>query len=338
MDIFTTAVLGHIVANLKRPKLFLLNSFFKQEQRETTEEVHFEVEHGRRKIAPFVSPLRAGKIITAEGSTVRSLKPAYIKPKTPFKPNAPLRRVIGERIGGELTPMQRVQANLARTLQDHVTQIDRRLEWMAARAMIDGKYLISGEGYPEALIDFQRDPALRIVKAPGARWGDTGVNPLDDLQEWALLAVQKSGVYTSDVVMDPDAWKRFRSNPNVKERWNSLNGNISSLKPAAAGDGAKYMGSIDGFDIYTYADWFVDPVDDTEKPLLPAGSVLMSSTEGLEGYRAFGAIQDEKAGYQALPYFAKSWVDEDPAVRWILTQSAPLVVPYRINASVSATV
>lgn len=338
MDIFTTAVLAHIVANLKRPKLFLLNSFFRQEQRENTEEVHFEVEHGRRKIAPFVSPLKAGKIVAIEGSTVNSLKPAYIKDKRQFDPNAPLRRSIGEQIGGVLSPEQRIQANLARSLADQVAMVDRRLEWMAAKALIDGRYTIVGEGYPSRLIDFQRDPTLRIVKGAGAKWGDTGVDPLDDLQDWALAVAQKSGVYPTEVVMDPQAWKRFRSSASVKERWNSLNGSIATLTPAAAGDGGKYMGHIDGFDIYTYADWYVDPTDDVEKPFLPDGTVILSSVDGLEGYRAFGAIRDEKAGYQALPYFAKSWVEEDPAVRWLLTQSAPLIVPYRINASLSATV
>ena len=57
-----------------------------------------------------------------------------------------------------------------------------------------------------------------------------------------------------------------------------------------------------------------------------------------EGVRAYGAIRDEDAGFQALPYFAKSWKENDPSVRYLLMQSAPLTVPYRINASFCATV
>lgn len=338
MDIFNTAVMGHVVANLKRPKLFLLNSFFRLEQNETSEEIHFEVEQGRRRIAPFVSPLVAGKVVANNGRIVNSLVPAYIKDKRQFKPNAPLRRAIGEQIGGNLTPEQRIKINLATSLADQVYGVDRRLEVMAAKAMLSGKYTIKGDQYPERLIDFQRDPELTVIKGPGAKWTDDGVSPLDDLQDWALLVAQKSGVYPTEVVLDADAWKAFRKNPEVKERWNSLNGNIATLQPAAAGDGGKFMGSIDGFDIYTYADWYVDPDDNTEKPFLPSGTVLLSSTTGLEGYRAFGAIQDEEAGYQALPYYAKSWLEKDPAVRWLLMQSAPLVIPYRINASMSGRV
>lgn len=338
MDIFSTAVLARVVANLKRPKLFLLNSFFRLEQNETSEEIHFEVEQGRRRIAPFVSPLKAGKVVANNGRTVNSLKPAYIKDKRQFKPNAPLRRAIGEQIGGNLTPEQRIQINLGTSLADQVLCVDRGLEVMAAKAMIYGKYVIKGEDYPAQLIDFQRDPELTVIKGPGAKWTDNGVSPLDNLQDWALLVAKKSGVYPTEVVMDSDAWKVFRNKADVKDRWNSLNANIATLQPAAAGDGGKFMGSIDGFDIYTYADWYVDPEDDIEKPYLPSGTVLMSSTAGLEGYRAFGAIQDEEAGYQALPYYAKSWLEKDPAVRWLLMQSAPLVIPYRVNASLSASV
>jgi hypothetical protein len=40
----------------------------------------------------------------------------------------------------------------------------------------------------------------------------------------------------------------------------------------------------------------------------------------------------------AVPYWSKSWVTQDPSIRWLLMQSAPLLVPYRIDASLSATV
>lgn len=338
MDIFNTAVLAHVVAYLPQPSNFLLNTFFPFEQREQTEEIHFEVDQGRRRIAPFVSPLVAGVVQDSNGRIVNSLKPAYVKDKREFDPSAPLRRALGEQIGGVLSPEQRIQANLARELKDQINMIARSLEWMAAQALLNGKYTISGDKYPARLIDFQRDPALNIVKGAGTKWSDAGVNPLDDLQDWALLTLQKSGVYSDKVVLTTDVWKVFRANPNVEKRWNSLNGNIATLKPAAAGDGGKFMGTIDGFEIYTYADWYIDPADGVEKPQLPAGTVLMSESQKLEGYRAFGAIRDEEAGYQALPYFPKSWVEKDPAVRWLLMQSAPLVVPYRINGSLSAKV
>ena len=72
-------------------------------------------------------------------------------------------------------------------------------------------------------------------------------------------------------------------------------------------------------------------------PYLPARTVLVLGAD-VEGTRAYGAIKDEAAGFQAMPYFAKSWVEQDPAVRYLMLQSAPLTVPYRVNASLGATV
>ena len=86
-----------------------------------------------------------------------------------------------------------------------------------------------------------------------------------------------------------------------------------------------------------YAGWYEHPTTGALTPYLPDGTVIITSPD-LEGVRAYGAIKDEAAGYQALPFFPKSWVEHDPAVRYLLLQSAPLIVPYRVNASLCATV
>jgi hypothetical protein len=57
----------------------------------------------------------------------------------------------------------------------------------------------------------------------------------------------------------------------------------------------------------------------------------------MQGVKAFGAIQDHES-LEAVPYFSKSWLEEDPSRRMVMTQSAPLLVPYRPNASLCATV
>ena len=96
------------------------------------------------------------------------------------------------------------------------------------------------------------------------------------------------------------------------------------------------MGEIDGFNIFVYAGWYLDD-GGIERPILPSGKILLVS-RSLDGVRCFGAIMDEEAGFQALPYYPKSWSVPDPSVRYLLMQSAPLVVPSRVNASLAATV
>jgi hypothetical protein len=96
------------------------------------------------------------------------------------------------------------------------------------------------------------------------------------------------------------------------------------------------MGHWGQYDLWVYNDWFVDE-NNHEVPMLADGSVIMSGPM-LMGTRAFGMIKDPAFNYKAMPYAPKTWVSEDPAQRFIMLQSAPLVIPSRVNASLAATV
>jgi len=54
MDIFDTAVLNRVVQDITRPSSFLLDAFFPQIQTEESEEIHFDVDDSKPRIAPFV--------------------------------------------------------------------------------------------------------------------------------------------------------------------------------------------------------------------------------------------------------------------------------------------
>jgi hypothetical protein len=58
----------------------------------------------------------------------------------------------------------------------------------------------------------------------------------------------------------------------------------------------------------------------------------------LQGTRAFGQIIDPQFNYAALPFAPKTWLKEDPAQRFIMMQSSPVVIPSRVNAALAATV
>ena len=118
IDIFNTHVLTKVVEKLERPSSFLLDVFFGQEQTEDSEEIHFDIDKSKPKLTPFVSPLVAGKVVDDEGFTTKSFKPAYAKDKRRFDPNAPLKRTIGEKIGGVLSPMQRREAALNKAVDN----------------------------------------------------------------------------------------------------------------------------------------------------------------------------------------------------------------------------
>lgn len=336
MDIFSTGVLARVIAELPAPAPFILNSFFRDLQTETSEDIHFDVANGRRRLAPFVAPIVAGKVVQSKGFKTGTFKPAYVKDKRVFDSSRPFKRAIGERIGGELSPAQRQQALLAGDLQDQLEMLSRRQEVMAVEALRTGKVTVVGEEYPAVVVDFGRHADLTKMLTAGGRWGEAGVDPLEDVNEWSMLVTQHSGAAANTLVMDVKAWQLFSAAPSVQKLLDRFRGN-DKLNATVVGEGGRYMGNIGDFDIWVYAGWYEDPVTEALAPYLPDYTVLITSPD-LEGARAYGAIRDEEAGFQAVPYFSKSWVEKDPAVRILLLQSAPLPVPYRVNASFSAKV
>lgn len=336
-DLYSTDYLSGVVNSLQTVPQFLYDSFFNIQQTENSEEIHFDVESHVMKLAPFVSPLVEGAVVTEKGFRTDSFKPAYIKPKSPLDPTRPLKRYMGEQIGGTLSPQQRRQLIVAEVLRDHRSMIDRRMEWMCAQILMTGAVVVSGDKYPTQNVNFQRDAALTVTLGAGSRWGEASVNPLNDLQDWSDLILEKSGSTSTNIVMTTDVWKVFRSDAEVKSRLDiRRTGNTpqNMAQSSVQGIGGSYKGNIDGYDIWVYSGSYVDSAGATQK-MLDAGTVLLLGD--IMGVRAFGAIIDEEV-LNAIAFYSKSWIQPDPSRRTVMTQSAPLPVPYRVNAMLKAKV
>lgn len=344
MDIYSTNYLTGVVESLKRTPAFVLNTFFRGLVTSEAETVYFDVELDgqKRRLAPVVHPLVEGKVVEGHGYTTKSLRPAYIKDKRVHDPNRPFRREIGEQIGTgqNLTPMQRRELALRRDLRDQVDILTRRLEVWAVEILRTGQLTINmqmpGNVEETVVLNFGRDAALTIDLSAGNLWTDSGTSPMTDLEDWALLVLQKSGSSIRNIVMDPDAWRAFRDKTDLQKRLDLARVKSGIIDLGLLPDHVQYKGSDGTFDYWVYADWYIDDGETSEQVMLPSGTVL--GVGQIDGVRHFGAIRDEDAGFQARENFVKSWKIEDPSVRYLLMQSAPVLAPYRPNAGFAASV
>ena len=337
-DVFSTDVLTAVLQSLLGNPQFLLDRFFPITQAESSEQIHFDVIQGKRRIAPFVSPYVEGQVVASQGYITNTFTPAYVKDKRVFDMNRPLKRMAGEQIGGTMSPQDRLRALIAFDMQDQLNMFRRRLEVMCGEVLVTGKSTISGDKYPTTVVDFQRSATHTITAAP--LWNSGTAKILDNLQDWAQICLDDTGVFPNDVVMTSDVWKTFRSDANITQVLNIFRRYTETPSMdfvAQVTEGAVLMGNIEGFNIYVYSGWYVDPGTGNEMPILPAGTVILCSP-ALEGVQAYGAIRDEQIGLQPVPYFVKSWLQNDPSVRYVMLQSAPIMVPFRPNASFCAKV
>jgi hypothetical protein len=350
MSINTTRVLLGVLESLKPPVTFFLDKFFPNEVQSDVEEILFDVVDEDNRLAPFVSPLVRGKVMENQGHKTRVFKPAYLKPKNTVRPTDAIQRVAGEKLNGEMSMGERRKVHIRRHLQRQWNAIVRRWEVMCVEALRLGKVTVSGEGYKTQVIDFGRDPAHRIVLSGADLWTASTATPDDDLEEWAILAREadeSDAALVEDVVLGTAAMTALRKwlrnekpellaillNSQHRGQTTDLQMGPQSVRKVA------YQGMLGSFRLWTYADTYKDE-NGNKVQVFPSNEVLLVAAE-VRGTRCFGAIMDHAAGERglaAMPIFPKMWVQDEPSIEFIMTQSAPLMVPLRPNATVSAVV
>jgi hypothetical protein len=331
-------LLGMVDA-LDKPRRFIFDRFFSTATITfDTEEIMFDKISSSRRIAPYVSPDIPGKAQALRGSVAQTFKPAYVKPKSPIAPGAVIKRRPGERISGEMSPAERFDRIIVQTLEDHDSEIARREELMAIEIMRTGKVIVESEDFPRMVVDFVRPAGHTKLLTSGDRWGETGVVPSENIVTWAQEVHDGSGAHPSQVIMDPLAAGLFIKDEKVQKILDNRRqrGGEMQFMGQNTGQGieAVSLGSIGQFEFFQYQQLYKE--GGTTKKMMPDYTVLLGSA-GIEGYATYGAIQDLEA-LRAMERFSKMWEEKDPSVAMLLTQSAPLPVPARVEASACITV
>ncbi len=334
MDTYNTVTLLGVITQIRQFDPFLLQMFFPNMVEFATREIAIDKVAKSLKLAPFVSPMMAGKARTSEGHSTTSFIPAYLKPKEVVDPARLLKRMAGEGIGGTVSPGDRRDMIVADILSENDAMILNRLEWMAAQALLTGKVTVEGDDYPAVEVDFQRKASLTKSLTGGARWGESGVSVVDDLESWADEAESP----IDKVVMEGKAWALARKDASVKDLLDTRRGSRSEMEIGPdSGRNYSFKGTLGSdLEVWVYGGKYDDDLGVTKK-FLPDYSVILGSG-AVEGTRAFGAIMSPGAGYQPMQSYPRHFVTQDPELEFVETQSAPLIIPGRPDATVAITV
>ncbi|MCK5680451.1 major capsid protein [bacterium] len=326
MDIFSTRTMLTAIDQLVTARTFLLQTFFPGFQQFASKSVDIDIIKGKRRIAPFVSPVLAGKVIDKRGFTTKTYTPPYVKPKFVTGAQEILNRAPGEivYVGGQ-SQQNRAETKLGEEFAELDEMITRREEWMAAQELVTGSVSVVGDGIND-VIDFQRSADHTVTLTGTALWTDAASKIIENLRTWRRKIIQDSGVTPNIVVMGSTAVDAFMSNVVLAASLDNRRVDLGKIDPTILPDGVTYYGYIKevGLDLYGYDEWYLDDAGD-EQPMLPADKVIVGSTNSRNA-KLYGMIQDLAAGGNfAVPRFPKSWEKEDPSVRFVMLQSAPLV-------------
>lgn len=337
---YETWELDEMVRQIERPNPWLLRTFFPRVRTFATRTIEFDLIDRGRRLAPFVSPLVAGRPMVREGYRTKQLAPAYIKPTDLVLPTDSFTRMPGENYGGAMTPQARFDRLVAEKLDLHIETIDNRLEWMAAQALVNGYIDIQGEDYPKTRVAFGRDSALDVYLTGASKWSLATSEPMGDIEAAALQTrIISKGAVVTDLIMDGLTWTALKKHASIKDlidnfQRNHLPGQTLTAidkAPRSNINEAQFVGTLGGrFSMWVYDAYYQDDKG-VDQPYLPPYTVIGISP-ALEGTQYYGAIIDLDAGIEPKKLFTKSERKFNPSGLELVTQSAPLAAPRRPNA------
>lgn len=318
-------------------KTFLRDTFFKTTKTFDTKQVDIDIKKGKRRVAVYVSPQDPGHLSEREGYTTSSYAPPYIKEKRGIEPADLLfLRNFGSNIYAPTSPQQRLAKMIADDLRELDEMITRAEELQASQALFEGEVTLR-TGDAKVVFPVTN---THVIASMSNYWDDSTGRPLDDLRAWRKLIMKDSGVTPNIILCGSDAADALINNPQLAPN----TGQISSVKidrgqirPEIMPSGATYIGFLRDVncDVYSYDDWYADANGDLQ-PYVPVNKVFFGSTNARMD-RLYGVIQDLQ-GMFPVARFAKSWEEEDPSMRFMELQSAPLMVPHELDSYVVATV
>jgi hypothetical protein len=331
------------------------------------EQIDVDTKTGVRRLAPFVNPnVGVGKAMDRIGFQTDTVTPPMVAPKRPLTVSDLQKRLPGENIYSGQTAEERAGMLLGQDLAELDEDITRVEEWMCAQALFNASGAASvipcvGDDY-SASFSFARDASL-IHAAPGASaanglgtasptstklttarcWDQSTADIPVQIRQIKRRVAQLTGItidYAICGAAAADALLKAPSLTGLTGLLNTLRMDLGQIKPEELGDGVTYIGTFagTGVDVFAYDEWYVDPTDGVEKPIVSDKLVGFGSSRSYTVMR-YGAVgvtsgldQQAQLALVAGRRVPESWIQREPAVRFLKVSARPLVVPVQNNA------
>jgi hypothetical protein len=316
------------------PRL-LRDLFFPESKAGPSDTIDVDITIGGNQLVPFISPVEGGTVVANMSREMRSVKTPRLRPKKEFGAQELLTtRAPGGTFyakAGDITKER--QRKVGEELADLKNRIDATKEWMCAQAL-KGSLTVNQEN-----VSFEVDYRMPAEHKPTASklWTaeDTTADDIHaQIQEWSDLIGEGVDTNADIMVMGSNAAAAFFAKCSESKWFDATRLNAGNIELNFA---SNFVGTIGGIKVYKYSKKYTD-ANGQYQPLVDPNQIILGSSEARRSLE-HGLILDLKAGARVVgEYFAKSWLNEDPSVLWMLAESRPLPVLWEPEGIVCATV
>lgn len=368
IDLYSPRSMAQALLQMKPPRTFLRQLMIRRDEFYNNEQVDVDVKIGARRLAPFVNPNKGpGKVMDRIGFSTQTYTAPMIAPKRPITVSDLQKRMPGETVYSPQSPDERAAMLLGQDLAELDEDITRREEWMCAQAAFYSSIAVSGDDvsytitFPRTNFMTDAAPAASAPNGLGTAaptstqlatsrcWDQGTADIVPQIRQMRRLFVKQTGVAPDYILLGEEAADALVNAPSLSGLDGVLNTrrlDLGLISPELRDGGATYYGQFagTGIDIWGYDEWYIDPADGVEKPMVPAKMLLMGSSKSYTVMR-YGAVGVSSGmdGQAQLTLVAgrrvpESWIEREPAVRFLKVSSRPLVVPVQNDAYLTCQV
>lgn len=306
-----------------------------------SEEALIETKNKGRKIAPFVVPVVGGIVMESEGYRARRLEAPYIAPKMPITAKELEQKAFGESPESGRTPEQRENEIEAEHLDDLRASILRRLEYMCANIITDGRIVMKHYASTEDAVN-DKNAQTKLLQFYDTNFENhyqmskpfSSMTVSEKIMEFYKMAsiLKKRGFKATDLTMTSDVAMQFMADEKFLEFYDKAKVNIGSIDPKELPDGVTYNGSINingiVMSMFTYDNEFED-LDGEIKPMLPEGTIaFLHPNMGETVYAQVTFVKDGNFKSYADKIVPRIVADEKNNMVEVQTFSRPVPYPF----------
>ena len=332
MNYYEPKYLRGVIESSKPVRMFFRNNFFQNEITFPTKTVSFEFARDKRRLLPFTNSHMGSVPLEREGYQLQTYQPPLLSGARVITDDTLAMKNIGESEWNGLNPDERARELALRDLNELQTALYRREEYMCAKLKQDGKIDISGRGI-SAEVDYGFE---NISDESSNQWTES-YDIFGKIQEKANILMQ-AGINPDIMILGYSASTALIKNKGFQKLRHD-NGVIMREDLARGNEGANYMCTLmlPGLylNVYQYLERYYDDADQTVKPLIDDGTVILQSS--LErNMMLYGAVtyigeNDEYASAigRYIPYVV---TEKDPPIRKLILSSRSLPMPVDVES------
>ena len=342
LELLDVGELALIHNNYRPMDTWLLDQLFPNRPVFDRDDVPLAEVTAEHDLAPLVSPQQPGKPFdTTQSGEVRTVKPAYYKPKNQVTPAETFEIALLERLrtagiistgNQKLSDQEKMLISQVAVMKRNHDAIDNSVILMAVDLLKTGKYTLQSDDYDRNEVDFKRTAALNYT--PSTLWNANGATPVDDIRRMLERQLEADGGEAEVALMSGLVWQSLWNNEAFKKEFITPYAGISvPVNPSfGAKKAATFKGKFDGIEFWTYDQNYRHKGQ--VKRLIPKDYFgLVSDTNGSVAHCAI----EEMNGSVTQQYYDTQEYIKDPRGIQLMTESAPLVVPSNKNGVVGGS-